>query len=707
MSKSKANNSLNKVDKEYPCLLEFQNHNHRSDVGEALRTRPLGEDTKKAILELFQRGHSVAFAYHTYCTTKMEELGDEYSDKISDRHYFPTKTDVRTLWTTDFICTGFERYYQQRILDIVLKRESKAIQERYLPKQLVENANLKDIGNHQYEVTINTLTLENKILFYQIATGKEPKKTLFCPLQSPGTIETSFTPELISPNEVDPSTIEPEPLQEINVVKNLASDIEATKTAWLEYSNTILQHLKNDPEQFLPAVNRHLDNFKKYAISVPSLISGLYTSYKYKGSIKIQSGNIYPKIVRRGVKISVQPTAVSRRKIKMCGKRKLVGRPSFSSKKSSVRAPHSLNLCVENNRGLGSNKAIKSYFSSDGIEYNLGRVPIGCSDFSTHGYSYDDSSFPDPQLNGFNLVPEDIVYKIPIIKEANRLTNDTLHLMGVSWTSPKWMKVIPEYIAMFGEIKRDMFQSWADYHVKFLDAYDDNNITFWGITTGNEPSIGYTPVVIPIVAFTAPLLKSKNPKIEKSKNPKIQKSKQNFRNEIPLTPTGSAMFENKGTEDYIDGIAVHWYFDKISPPSVLDDTHNKYPDKFLIMTEACRGQIPFEKKVDLGSWDRAEDIAGGVIENFKHWVTGWVDWNMALNEGGGPSYVSNYVDSPIIVNSSSQEFYKQPMFYALGHFSKFIPRGSIRIDVSQFSSDTQTIAFKRPDGGVAIIILNK
>ncbi|CAH1109237.1 unnamed protein product [Psylliodes chrysocephalus] len=77
MSKSKANNSLNKIDKEYPCLLEFRNyHNHRSDVREALRTRPLGEDTKNAILELFQRGHSVASAYHTYCTTKMEELGD-------------------------------------------------------------------------------------------------------------------------------------------------------------------------------------------------------------------------------------------------------------------------------------------------------------------------------------------------------------------------------------------------------------------------------------------------------------------------------------------------------------------------------------------------------------------------------------------------------------------------------------------------------
>lgn len=82
---------------------------------------------------------------------------------------------------------------------------------------------------------------------------------------------------------------------------------------------------------------------------------------------------------------------------------------------------------------------------------------------------------------------------------------------------------------------------------------------------------------------------------------------------------------------------------------------------------------------------------------------------MALDVEGGPTFIGNNVDSPIIVNATAQEFYKQPMYYAMGHFSKFIPKGSVRIESSQFSknSDVLDIAFRRPDGGTTVIVLNK
>lgn len=79
-----------------------------------------------------------------------------------------------------------------------------------------------------------------------------------------------------------------------------------------------------------------------------------------------------------------------------------------------------------------------------------------------------------------------------------------------------------------------------------------------------------------------------------------------------------------------------------------------------------------EKKVILGSWARGELYAKNIIETLSHWTSAWIDWNIALNLIGGPTYVNNFVDSPIIVNSTADEFYKQPMFYALGHFSKFV-----------------------------------
>lgn len=88
---------------------------------------------------------------------------------------------------------------------------------------------------------------------------------------------------------------------------------------------------------------------------------------------------------------------------------------------------------------------------------------------------------------------------------------------------------------------------------------------------------------------------------------------------------------------------------------------------------------------------------------------GWIDWNLALDEQGGPNWVQNYVDSPIIVNAEKGEFYKQPTYYALSHFSKYIPRGSVRIGSSSslLALDVLTTAFLRPDGAVSVVLHNE
>lgn len=87
---------------------------------------------------------------------------------------------------------------------------------------------------------------------------------------------------------------------------------------------------------------------------------------------------------------------------------------------------------------------------------------------------------------------------------------------------------------------------------------------------------------------------------------------------------------------------------------------------------------------------------------------GWLDWNLALDLEGGPNWVENFVDSPIIVNSTSGEFYKQPTYYVLAHFSKYIPPGSIRIGInkSEASGNIHSAAFLRPDGAVTVVLYN-
>lgn len=97
------------------------------------------------------------------------------------------------------------------------------------------------------------------------------------------------------------------------------------------------------------------------------------------------------------------------------------------------------------------------------------------------------------------------------------------------------------------------------------------------------------------------------------------------------------------------------------------------------------------------------------VQDLNHWVAGWVDWNLVLDEGGGPNWAGNYVDAPIIVNNTVDEFYKQPMFYAMGHFSKYISEDSIRIEleISENSRSLFGTAFLRPDGKRSIVILNR
>ncbi|XP_069998576.1 putative glucosylceramidase 3 [Penaeus vannamei] len=125
---------------------------------------------------------------------------------------------------------------------------------------------------------------------------------------------------------------------------------------------------------------------------------------------------------------------------------------------------------------------------------------------------------------------------------------------------------------------------------------------------------------------------------------------------------------------------------------------------------------PDDEKVLLGSWARAESYAKNIIEGANHWVTGWLDWNLALDTTGGPNWAGNRVDAPVIVNATADEFYKQPMFYALGHFSKFVPAGSVHVtsrvvkdgddDEGDDEGDLHTAAFTRADGGNVLILLN-
>ncbi|CAD6992977.1 unnamed protein product [Ceratitis capitata] len=109
----------------------------------------------------------------------------------------------------------------------------------------------------------------------------------------------------------------------------------------------------------------------------------------------------------------------------------------------------------------------------------------------------------------------------------------------------------------------------------------------------------------------------------------------------------------------------------------------------------------------LGSWARGEQFAQTLLQDIEQGFNGWFDWNLVLDEEGSPNYAENYEDAPIIANLTSRlEFYRQPMFYSMGHFTKFLPKGSVRISAESTNPQVSTVAFLRPDQSVAVLVIN-
>ncbi|XP_068628103.1 lysosomal acid glucosylceramidase-like [Battus philenor] len=355
---------------------------------------------------------------------------------------------------------------------------------------------------------------------------------------------------------------------------------------------------------------------------------------------------------------------------------------------------------------------IDTYFGPEGLEYNMIRVPIGGADFSTHPYTYNELPWNDGGLTNYSLSPEDFSYKIPMIKMAEEAATKRIKITATTWSPPVWMKT-NEKITGFGQIKREFYQTYADYQLRFIEEYDKQNVKIWAITTTNEPING----IIPAVNFNSLgwfptqlgqwVANNLGPTIRNSRfNETLILAVDDQRYILPIWLRGMERGDPKSIE-YIDGIAIHYYGNFV-PASVLTRIQNRYPNKILLSTEACEGPMPWDQnKVEAGSWARASRYIRSILEDLNNFVVGWIDWNLCLDENGGPNWADNFVDSPILVHGDSDEFIKNPMFYAMGHFSKFIPPGSVVVEVSRLTVTTvPNIAVITPQGNLVVVLHN-
>uniref|UniRef100_A0A8R1V4Z2 Glucosylceramidase n=1 Tax=Pristionchus pacificus TaxID=54126 RepID=A0A8R1V4Z2_PRIPA len=357
-------------------------------------------------------------------------------------------------------------------------------------------------------------------------------------------------------------------------------------------------------------------------------------------------------------------------------------------------------------------RLMQTMFGKKGARYSTGRVPIASTDFSKTRYSYNDNE-GDEKMSKFALADEDRMYKIPLITRALNLTGGDLRLFSSPWSSPGWMKDTGKMEGP-GKLRKGLEEAWAKYYVRFFEEYLSHGIPFWATTVQNEPTSGSLPSYgwqtmfwnstgerTFVAQHLGPVLAAS----EASKNVKIIALDDN-RFWLPMW--ANEVYSDPIAASFISGVGVHWYFDALAPVSTLRRTHEAHPDKFILATEACAGSLPPFHGPAFGEWERAEGYAKSIILDLNNFVGGWTDWNIALDTEGGPTWAKNFVDSPIIVNATADEFLKQPMHYAMAHFSRFLRPGSRRIQSSTVDVDDERVmhtAFVF-DGQRIVTILN-
>ncbi len=348
-----------------------------------------------------------------------------------------------------------------------------------------------------------------------------------------------------------------------------------------------------------------------------------------------------------------------------------------------------------------------AYFDKEkGIGYNLCRTHVNSCDFSLESYNFDDTD-GDFELKDFNI---DRMRKgmIPFIKEAQGLAPD-MKLFVSPWSPPGWMKENGR-MTWGSPLKKECYQVWADYTARFIKEYEQEGIKIWGLTIQNEPnanqlfdSCQYSP------EQERDFLKVLGPTYKKAG---LGDKKIIFwdHNKERLVDRAKVMLSDPEAAKYVYGMGIHWYSGEHY--TAMDIAHELYPNVPIYATEACVGFGTDSNFFPLSGEHYAHDIIG----DLNHWVCGWTDWNMLLNEVGGPIHYDydgrrpfsmTCCEAPLIYNRNTKKLEYRSTYYYMGHFSKYIKRGARRIGSSSFNYNLEVAAFENPDGQKVIVLLNR
>ena len=399
-------------------------------------------------------------------------------------------------------------------------------------------------------------------------------------------------------------------------------------------------------------------------------------------------------------------------------------------------------------------EVMNKIYSEQGANFSLARTHIGASDFTVEGkYSYVPNE-ADVTLKNFSIAVDEEGFNkekypgikdesydlLPMIKEANSIKlnqqDKQIAIIASAWTAPAWMKDIEDWFikgndatgvqGTGGELKPEYVSIYADYLIKYLDAYQAEGIDIWGLTPVNEPhgnngqweSMHFTPETQQV--FIRDFL---GPNLEKANHSDIKLLIYD-QNRDGMEHWTDVILGDEETAKYVHGTAIHWYESTTEvSEDILDRVHKKFPNYDIIHTEGTIDDLgkpagggildplAFEEKdwfdndtfwwnenatdwAYSATWaEKPEDhpiytpvhrYARNIIVSFNHWMSGWIDWNIVLDHKGGPNHVGNFCGAPIMIDTNTGQVYYTPIYYILAQFSRTIRPGDKAVQATKY-----------------------
>jgi glucosylceramidase len=348
---------------------------------------------------------------------------------------------------------------------------------------------------------------------------------------------------------------------------------------------------------------------------------------------------------------------------------------------------------------------LKAYYDPvGGIGYTLARTNIHSCDFSSGSYTYIREG--DKELKSFS-VEHDRQARIPLIKQAMAATGGKLSLFASPWSPPAFMKDNNDMLHG-GKLREDHHQAWASYFAKFVKAYQKEGIPVWGITIQNEPMATqkWESCIFTAEAERDFLKKYLGPTMKREGLADIKIIAWDHNRDL-IYQRASTILDDREAAKYVWGIGFHWYEPWSGGEMMFDNVrlvHDTYPGTNLLFTEGCADAYDAKKTSD---WTMGELYGQSMIRDFNCGTVGWTDWNILLDETGGPNHVGNFCFAPVHADTRTGEVTYLNSYYYIGHFSKFIRQGAKRVASSPSRSSLQSTSFRNPDGSVATVVMNK